>query len=108
MQDSGANVALELAFTISDGLYYVRNDVEVANLKVDDVAPRLLFVCSIGTNFYTKIDKMREGRRIWGKLMKEQYQPQNSKLLLLRAHIQTFGYSLTECQPSKNVIRTIV
>ena len=84
IQEAGANAALELEFTIADGQEYVRTAVEVANLKVDNVAPRLLFFWGIGMNFYTNISKMRSGRRMWAKLMKEQYQPQNSKFLLLR------------------------
>ena len=108
MQDDGANSAFELAFTISDGLEYVRTSIEENNLKVDDVAPRLSFFWGIGMSFYTDIAKMKEKKRIWEKLMKEQYQPQNSKSLLLRAHCQTSGYSLMECQLSSNVVCTSV
>ena len=86
MQEDGADAALELAFTIADGLECVRTAVEVANMKVDDVAPILLFFWGIGMNFYTEIANMRAGRRMWEKLMKERYQPQNSKSFLLRAH----------------------
>ena len=107
-QEDGADAALELAFTISDGLEYVRMAVEVADLKVDDVAPRLSFFLGIGMNFYTEIAKMRAGRRMCVKLMKERYKPQNSNSLLLRAHCLTSGYYLTECQPSNNVVRTTV
>ena len=104
MQEAGADTALELVYTIANGLEYVRTAVEVANLKVDDVAPILLFFWGIGMNFYTKIAKMRAGRRMWAKLKKERYQPQNSKLLLLISHCKTYGYYLMECQPSNNVI----
>ena len=104
MQEARAEAALELAFTIADGLEYVRTNVEVANLKMDDIDPRLSCFWGIGNNFYTKIANMRAGRRMWAKLMKEQYQPQNSKSLLLRAHCQTSGYSLMECQTSNNVV----
>ena len=109
MQEAGANSALELVFTIADGLEYVRTDVEVSNLKVDNIAPRLSFFWGIGMIFYTKVVKMRAGRRMWVKLMKERYQPQNSKSLLLREHCQnTSGYSLTEFQLSNNMVHTTV
>ena len=65
MQEAGDDADLELSFTIADGLEYVRTAVEVANLKFDDVAPRLLFFWGIGMNFYTKITNMRAGRRVW-------------------------------------------
>ena len=108
MQEAGANTTLELVFTIADGMEYVRTAIEVANMKVDDVAPRLSFFWGIRMNFNTKIAKMRAGIRMWAKLIKEQYQPKNPKSLLLRAHCQTSSYSLTECQPSNNVVRTTV
>ena len=95
MQKVGAEDALEVAFTISDAMEYVRTAVEVANMKVDNVAPRLLFFWDIGMNFYTKISNMRSGKRMWAKIMKEKNQPQNSKSLLQRSHCQTYGYSLT-------------
>ena len=95
MQEDGADAALELAFTIADGLEYVRTVIEVANLKVYNISPRLLFFWGIKMNFYINIAKMRAGRRMWEKIMKERYRPQNSKSLLLRAHCQTSGYYLT-------------
>ena len=106
MQEARADAALELAFAIADGLEYVRTTVEVSNLKVEDVATRLLFFWGIGMDFYINIAKMRAGRRMWENLVKERYQQQKLKLLLLRAHCQTSGYSLTECQPSQNVVCT--
>ena len=95
MQEDKADAALELAFTIADGLEYLRTVIEVANLKVYNISPRLLFFWGIGMNFYINIAKTRAGRRMWEKILKEQYRPQNSKSLLLRAHCQTSGYSLT-------------
>ena len=104
MHEAQADTALELAFTISNGLEYVRTAVEVANLKVDDVALRLSCFQGIGMNFYTEITNIIAGRKMWAKLMKEQYQLQNSKSLQLREHYQTSGYSLIKCQTSNNVI----
>ena len=75
---------MKLVFTIEDRLEYVRTIIEVTNMKVDNIAPKLSFFWGIGTNFYTKIAKIRAGRRMWAKLMKEQYQLQNSKPFLLR------------------------
>ena len=77
-------------------------------MKVDNVATRLLFFWGIRMNFYTDIAKMRAGRRKWEKLMKERYQPQNSKSLLLRTHCRTYGYYLTGCIPYNNMVRTTV
>lgn len=108
MQEAGADAVLELAFTIADGLEYIRTAVDVAGLKVDDVAPRLSFFWGIGMNFYTEIAKMRAARRLWAKLVKEQFNPKSSKSLLLRTHSQTSGYSLTEAQPMNNIIRTTI
>ena len=108
MQEAGDDATLELVFTIADRLEYLRAAVEVSNMKVDNVAPILSFFWGIRMNFNTKIAKTRAGRRMWEKLTKEQYQPQNLKYLLLRAHCQTSGYSLTECQPSNNMVRTTV
>ena len=108
IQEAGANAALELEFTIADGLEYVRTAVEVANLKVDNVAPRLSFFWGIGVDFYTKITKMGSGRMMREKLIKERYQPKNSKSLLMIAHCQTSVYSLTEWQPSNNMVCTTV
>jgi methylmalonyl-CoA mutase len=108
MQEAGADAALEMAFTIADGLEYIRTANEIANLDVDRVAPRLSFFWGIGLNFYTEIAKMRAARRLWAELVKEKFNPKSEKSLLLRTHSQTSGYSLTEAQPMNNIIRTTI
>jgi methylmalonyl-CoA mutase len=108
MQEAGADAAIEMAFTIADGLEYIRTAVEVAKLDVDAVAPRLSFFWGIGLNFYTEIAKMRAARKLWAELVKERFDPKNQKSLLLRTHSQTSGYSLTEAQPMNNIIRTTI
>lgn len=108
MQEAGADAALEMAFTIADGLEYIRTAVEVADLKVDDVAPRLSFFWGISEQFYTEIAKMRAARKLWAEMVKEKFQPKSEKSLLLRTHSQTSGYSLTEAQPMNNIIRTTI
>jgi len=108
MQEAGADAALELGFTIADGLEYIRTAVECAKLDVDDVAPRLSFFWGSGMNYYTEIAKMRAGRKLWSTLVQKHFQPKNKRSLLLRAHTQTSGYSLTESQPMNNIIRTTI
>jgi methylmalonyl-CoA mutase len=108
MQEAGADVALELGFTLADGLEYIRTGVDNAKLDVDDIAPRLSFFWGIGMNYYLEIAKMRAARRIWSTLVKKNFNPKNPKSLLLRTHCQTSGYSLTEAQPMNNVIRTTI
>lgn len=108
MQEAGADAALELAFTIADGLEYIRTARDVAGLDVDKVAPRLSFFWGIGLNFYTEIAKLRAARRLWSTLVKEKFDPQNPKSLLLRTHCQTSGYSLTASQPMNNIVRTTI
>lgn len=108
MQEAGADAALELAFTIADGLEYIRTARDVAGLDVDKVAPRLSFFWGISLNFYTEIAKLRAARRLWSTLVKEKFQPQNPKSLLLRTHCQTSGYSLTASQPMNNIVRTTI
>ncbi|KNC99720.1 methylmalonyl-CoA mutase, mitochondrial [Spizellomyces punctatus DAOM BR117] len=107
IQEAGADNALELAFTIADGLEYVRTGLK-AGMTVDDFAPRLSFFFGIGMNFYMEIAKLRAARRLWATLVKEKFQPQNKKSLLLRTHCQTSGWSLTEQDPYNNVIRTTI
>lgn len=107
MQEAGADAALELAFTIADGLEYSRCAIN-AGIDIDDVAPRFSFFWGISMNFYMEIAKLRAGRRIWAKLMKEKFNCKNEKSLLLRTHCQTSGWSLTEQQPLNNVIRTTI
>nr|KAF6341678.1 methylmalonyl-CoA mutase [Myotis myotis] len=107
MQEAGADAILELAYTIADGLEYCRTGIQ-AGLTIDEFAPRLSFFWGIGMNFYMEIAKMRAGRRLWAHLIEKIFQPKNSKSLLLRAHCQTSGWSLTEQDPYNNIIRTTV
>ncbi|EED93415.1 probable methylmalonyl-coa mutase [Thalassiosira pseudonana CCMP1335] len=108
MQEAGADAALELGFTIADGLEYIRTAVERAGLKVDDVAPRYSFFFGIGMNYYMEIAKLRAARRLWSTLVEQHFQPKDPRSLLLRTHCQTSGYTLTEQQPLNNVIRTTI
>lgn len=107
MQEAGADAVLELAFTIADGLQYIRTGVE-RGLDIDKFAPRLSFFWGISMNLYMEIAKMRAARRLWAHLVKEKFSPKNEKSLLLRAHCQTSGWSLTEQDPYNNIIRTVV
>lgn len=106
MHEAGANAVQELAFTIADGIEYVRAAVS-RGLSIDDFAPRLSFFWGIGMNFFMEIAKMRAGRRLWAELIQE-FQPQNPKSMLLRTHCQTSGWSLTEQDPYNNIIRTTI
>jgi len=108
MQEAGADTALELGFTIADGLEYIRTAVDKAGLKVDDVAPRYSFFFGIGMDYYMEIAKLRAARRLWSPLVEKYFQPKDPRSLLLRTHCQTSGYSLTEQQPLNNVIRTTI
>eukprot|EP00924_Labyrinthula_sp_SR-Ha-C_P008641 augustus_masked-scaffold_37-processed-gene-2.17-mRNA-1 protein AED:0.00 eAED:0.00 QI:0/-1/0/1/-1/1/1/0/754 len=107
MQEAGADSKLELAFTIADGLEYVRT-AEKAGLDVDLIAPRLSFFFAIGMNFYMEVAKLRAARTIWADLLKNRIGAKNPKSWLLRTHCQTSGYSLTEQDPYNNVIRTTI
>ncbi len=106
MQEAGATADLELAYTLADGLEYVRAGLAVG-LKIDDFAPRLSFFWAVGMDHFTEIAKLRAGRLLWAKLL-TQFNPQNPKSLALRTHCQTSGYSLTEQDPFNNVARTAV
>jgi len=92
MQEAGANQAQELAFTIADGLEYVRAALN-NGLKVDDFAPRLSFFFAIGMNFFMEIAKLRAARWLWATLMKKHFNPKNEKSMMLRTHCQTSGVS---------------
>uniref|UniRef100_A0A2K5QQN0 Methylmalonyl-CoA mutase, mitochondrial n=1 Tax=Cebus imitator TaxID=2715852 RepID=A0A2K5QQN0_CEBIM len=107
MQEAGADAILELAYTLADGLEYSRTGLQ-AGLTIDEFAPRLSFFWGIGMNFYMEIAKMRAGRRLWAHLIEKMFQPKNSKSLLLRAHCQTSGWSLTEQDPYNNIVRTTI
>jgi len=106
MQEAGATADLELAYTLADGLEYVRAGL-AAGMKIDEFAPRLSFFWAIGMNHFMEIAKLRAGRLLWAKLM-QQFNPTNPKSLALRTHCQTSGYSLTEQDPYNNVARTAI
>ncbi len=104
IQEAGANNALELAFTLADGIEYVRAAV-AKGLDIDAFAPRLSFFFGIGMNFFMEASKLRAARYLWARLMK-QFNPKNPKSSMLRTHCQTSGWSLTEQDPYNNVVRT--
>ena len=104
MHEAGAPADLELAYTLADGLEYVRTGLK-AGLAIDDFAPRLSFFWAIGMNHFMEIAKLRAGRLLWAELM-QSFRPRNPKSMALRAHCQTSGYSLTEQDPFNNVTRT--
>lgn len=106
MQEAGATADIELAYTLADGLEYIRTGL-AAGMKIDDFAPRLSFFWAIGMNHFMEIAKMRAGRMIWAKLLK-QFHPKDDKSLALRTHCQTSGWSLTEQDPFNNVARTCI
>ena len=107
MQEAGATCDLELAFTIADGLDYVRAAMS-KGLDVDAFAGRLSFFWCIGMNFYMEVAKMRAGRLLWATLMKKHFAPKHPRSLMLRTHCQTSGASLTEQDPYNNIMRTTV
>ncbi len=106
MQEAGATPVLEMAYTLADGLEYVRTGIK-AGMNVDDFAPRLSFFWAIGMNHFMEIAKMRAARFIWADLL-TQFNPQNQKSLALRTHSQTSGWSLTEQEPFNNITRTAI
>lgn len=106
MHEAGATADIELAYTLADGLEYVRRGID-AGLNIDDFAPRISFFWAIGMNHFMEIAKLRAGRLLWAQLMK-QFNPKNPKSLSLRTHSQTSGYSLTEQDPFNNVARTAI
>ncbi|WP_417882137.1 methylmalonyl-CoA mutase [Xanthomarina gelatinilytica] len=106
MQEAGATCDIELAYTLADGLEYIRKGLE-AGMDIDTFAPRLSFFWAIGMNHFMEIAKMRAARLLWAKLVK-QFHPKNSKSLALRTHCQTSGWSLTEQDPFNNVARTCI
>jgi len=106
MQEAGAPADIELAYTLADGLEYVRTGLK-AGIEVDSFAPRLSFFWAIGMNYFMEVAKMRAARRIWAQLM-QTFEPKNSKSMALRTHSQTSGWSLTEQDPFNNVTRTLI
>ena len=106
MQEAGATNDIELAYTLANGLEYLRQGIK-AGIDIDDFAPRLSFFWGIGMNYFMEIAKMRAARMLWAKLVR-QFDPKNEKSLILRTHCQTSGWSLTEQDPFNNVARTTI
>ncbi|CAM3472487.1 methylmalonyl-CoA mutase [Flavobacterium chungbukense] len=106
MQEAGATADIELAYTLADGLEYIRTGLSTG-MTIDEFAPRLSFFWAIGMNHFMEIAKMRAGRMIWAKLL-QQFNPKSDKSLTLRTHCQTSGWSLTEQDPFNNVARTCI
>ena len=106
MQEAGATADIELAYTLADGLEYLRAGIN-AGMSVDDFAPRLSFFWGVGMNHFMEIAKMRAARMLWAKIV-NQFNPKNPKSLALRTHCQTSGWSLTEQDPFNNVARTCI
>jgi methylmalonyl-CoA mutase len=106
MHEAGAPADIELAYTLADGLEYIRAGLR-AGLKIDEFAPRISFFWAIGMNHFMEIAKMRAGRLLWAKLVR-QFNPENPKSMALRTHCQTSGWSLTEQDPFNNITRTTV
>ncbi len=106
IQEAGANAVLELAFTLADGLEYVKTALD-RGLDIDSFAPRLSFFFGIGMNFFMEIAKLRAARFLWAKLM-SRFEPKNPRSMALRTHCQTSGWSLTAQQPYNNIIRTTI
>jgi methylmalonyl-CoA mutase len=106
MHEAGAPADIEMAYTLADGLEYIRAGLK-AGLHIDDFAPRISFFWAIGMNHFMEIAKMRAGRMLWARLVKG-FNPQNAQSLMLRTHCQTSGWSLTEQDPFNNVARTCI
>jgi methylmalonyl-CoA mutase len=106
MHEAGAPAHIELAYTLADGLEYIRTGLK-AGIAIDDFAPRLSFFWGIGMNFFMEIAKMRAARMLWSKIVKD-FNPNNPKSMALRTHCQTSGWSLTEQDPYNNVTRTCI
>ncbi len=107
MQEAGATCAQELAYTIADGIEYVRAAID-SGLDVDVFAPRLSFFFAIGMNFFMEVAKLRAARLLWSTLMMEKFAPKDEKSLMLRTHCQTSGVSLTAKDPYNNIMRTTI
>jgi methylmalonyl-CoA mutase len=106
MQEAGATTDIELAYTLADGLEYLRTGTQ-AGLDIDDFAPRISFFWGVGMNHFMEVAKMRAARMLWAKIVKK-FNPKNPKSMMLRTHCQTSGWSLTEQDPFNNVARTCV
>ena len=106
MQEAGATADIELAYTIADGLEYIKTGIN-SGLNIDDFAPRLSFFWGIGMNYFMEIAKLRAGRLLWSKIVND-FHPKNPKSMALRAHCQTSGWSLTQQDPYNNITRTCI
>ena len=106
MQEAGATADIELAYTLADGMEYIRTGLK-SGLKIDEFAPRLSFFWAVGMNHFMEIAKMRAGRMLWAKIIKS-FNPKNPKSMALRTHSQTSGWSLSEQDPFNNVARTCI
>ena len=106
MQEAGATADIELAYTLADGLEYLRAGIN-AGMDIDSFAPRLSFFWAVGMNHFMEIAKLRAARLLWAKIVK-QFDPKNPKSMALRTHCQTSGWSLTEQDPFNNVTRTCI
>jgi len=107
IQEAGADASLELAYTIADGLEYVRTGM-AQGLTVDNLAPRFSFFFGIGMNFFMEVAKLRAARKVWSQLVREKFNAKDERSLLVRTHCQTSGWSLTEQDPYNNIIRTTI
>ena len=107
MQEAGATAVQELAFTLADGIEYVRA-AHSSGLDVDSFAPRLSFFFGIGMNFFMEIAKLRAARYLWANMMSDIFSARDERSLMLRTHCQTSGVSLTEQDPYNNIIRTTI
>ena len=107
MQEAGATAVQELAFTLADGIEYVRAAVSTG-MGVDKFAPRLSFFFGIGMHFFMEIAKLRAARYLWAHLMSDMFSVKDNRSLMLRTHCQTSGVSLTEQDPYNNIIRTTI
>src|SRR5688572_5064230 len=107
MQEAGATADLELAYTLADGIEYIRCG-RTAGLSVDAFAPRLSFFWAVGMNFFMEVAKLRAARLLWAKLVQEQFAPEDPRSLALRTHCQTSGWSLTAQDVFNNVVRTCI
>jgi methylmalonyl-CoA mutase len=107
IQEAGATVDLELAYTLADGIEYARAGI-AAGLDIDRFAPRLSFFWNAGMNFFMEVAKLRAGRLLWAALMQKNFAPKNARSLSLRAHCQTSGWSLTAQDPYNNIMRTMI
>ena len=107
MQEAGATCVQELAYTLADGLEYVRAAL-ASGLEIDRFAPRLSFFFCVGMNFFMEVAKLRAARQLWAELIEENFQPKDPRSLMLRTHCQTSGVSLTSQDPYNNIVRTTV